>query len=432
MGAIFQDGDPEFSGRWLLRKLARHRTVRVLLVRGLGMVALFGFEVTLARWLGAGGYGAFSFALAVAMVVSRLAPLGWLNASTRYVSAFVSSHQLGLLRGTLIMAHAVTGFGLAISALLLMLLGLTWQSATLALYIPHILPLMFALTVVELHRYVLRGLHSGDLGEALSVLFLPVLAAASVWIFGIRDPATATYAYSLACLPLILLSTIAIAYRIPAGVWRVPARYQMRDWSAAGLAMLVGSLSDELTTRMAVIILGTLGNEHEAGLYQAAARLALLNVFVLRVVTPVAAPTISALHQEGKFTELRSMFGRLCLMSLIGTLPIFVLFQLAAEPVLGWFGPEFTEAGGVLRLLSVGYLVSAATGPCATALMMIGRERIYGKLALANLLLNAVGSYVLVQYFGGFGAAIAMTCGIVVTNLVYVAIFLRATAPSHP
>src|SRR3546814_9986426 len=39
---------------------------RVLAVRCLGIAALFGFEVALARSLGVTGYGAFSFGLALA------------------------------------------------------------------------------------------------------------------------------------------------------------------------------------------------------------------------------------------------------------------------------------------------------------------------------------------------------------------------------
>src|SRR3546814_7771786 len=81
---------------------------RVLAVRCLGIAALFGFEVALARSLGVTGYGAFSFGLALAGLASRLGPLGWLSTSTRLVSSYVSLGKDGLLKGSLIVAHAAT------------------------------------------------------------------------------------------------------------------------------------------------------------------------------------------------------------------------------------------------------------------------------------------------------------------------------------
>jgi len=224
---------------------------------------------------------------------------------------------------------------------------------------------------------------------------------------------------------------VSIARRLPAPVLRCPAEFRIREWSLAALSVLLGSASDELTARTAVVVLGALGSGHEVGLYQAAARVSLMIVFALRCLTPVAAPRISVLYHEGRFPELRSMYRRLCLLSLIGSLPMFLLFTLIPEHVLEWFGPEFVEARGILRVLSLGYLVSAAAGPCATALMMIGQERIYASLAFVGLLLNALVSYMLAQHLGGLGAAIGTASVLMLNNALYVAIFFRATAPSR-
>lgn len=405
--------------------------VRVLAVRSLGVATLFGLEITLARRLGVVGYGEFSFALAIATLISHLAPLGWLNMSTRLVSAYAAAARFGLLKGILILAHAATGLGLAAAALLFALMGpgLGWETA--ALILRSVLPLAVVLSALELHRHILRGLDAGDLGEALPVLLLPALVVAAVWVFGIHDPGTAIYSYGMVCVLLVLFSSVSIARRLPAPVLRRPAEFRIREWSLTALSMLLGSASDDLNARTAVIVLGALGNEHDLGLYQAAARVTLMIVFALRCLTPVAAPRISVLYHEGRFAELRSMYRHLCLLSLIGALPFFLLFTLFPESVLGWFGQEFVEARGIVRVLSLGYLVSAAAGPCATALLMIGRERIYAGLAFVGLLLNAFASYMLAQHLGGLGAAIGAASILMLNNALYLAIFFRATAPSR-
>jgi O-antigen/teichoic acid export membrane protein len=408
-------------------------------VRSLGAVALFGLEITLARWLGIVGYGTFSFAAAVATVVSRLAPLGWLNASTRLVSAYASAERFGLLKGSLILSYIATTLGLAVSAFLLLALVLVSPSSGLSStdqVVRSFLPLALGLTLLELHRYLLRGLHAGDLGEALPVLLLPALAASAIVAFGIGQPDPAIWIYSAICFLLFLLSSVLIARRLPAPMWATAAEFRSREWFGMALAMLLGALSDELVARTAVIVLGTLSTERDLGLYQAAARLSLMNVFVLRALTPVAAPKISVLYHSGQLVELRSTYRRLCLLSLLGGLPFFICFMAIPQTFLGFFGLEFVGAEWLLRVLSIGYLVSAASGPCATALMMIGKEKVYGVLAVTALVLNLVGSCVLVQYAGSLGAAIATATVTVGSNLIYVTIFLRATragaTPARP
>jgi O-antigen/teichoic acid export membrane protein len=415
------------------RQWLRGRTMRVFAVRSLGMVALLGFEITMARWLGVAKYGTFSFALTIAAILSRLVPLGWLNASTRLVSAFASSARFGLLKGTIILAHVATGLGLAAGTLLLVIIwGVLGSGLEMSFpLLRYVLSVAVVLAFLELHRHILRGLQAGDLGEALIVLFLPALVTMVVWILEISEPGEAIYVYGAICLSLVLFSTLSIARRLPAPTWKNAAEFRIREWSLAALAILLGSASDELTTRIAVIVLGSLGNEQEVGLYAAAARLALMNVFVLRALTPVAAPRISILYHEGRLVELRAMFWRLCVLSLIGALPTFLIFMLFPEIVLRWFGREFAEATEILRVLSLGYLASAAAGPCATALMMIGRERIYGVLAFAALVLSALGNYVLAQTLGGLGAAIATAGVMVLNNAVYIAIFFYVTVPSR-
>ena len=63
---------------------------------------------------------------------------------------------------------------------------------------------------------------------------------------------------------------------------------------------------------------------------------------------------------------------------------------------LGWFGPEFVDGAQVLRILSIGYLISAAAGPCATALMMIGQEKAYSVVALLSVAFVIIASLVLI------------------------------------
>src|SRR3546814_30032 len=272
---------------------------RVLAVRCLGIAALFGFEVALARSLGVSGYGAFSFGLALAGLASRLGPLGWLSTSTRLVSSYVSLRKDGLLKGSLIVAHAATAVGLAAALPLLIVASPRADPSAGDAVLPYVVAVAVALAFLELHRHILRGLHAGDFGEALVILLLPALAAGAVWTFAVRDVRTAGYVYAATSCGLILVSSMALARRLPAPLWKSKAQFETRAWSLAALAILLGSASSEVLTRIPVILLGVLSADQDVALYHAAARLALMNVFVLRALTPVAAPHFSELYSAG-------------------------------------------------------------------------------------------------------------------------------------
>ena len=418
---------PDMRRPWWLARLDA-QVLSVFAVRGLGLVALFAFEVVAASALGVEGYGTFSFLIATAFVLSRVASLGWLNALTRLMSIYAQTGKLELLKGSVITAYATTVFGLALTAIGLGVAAVSIGAITAYEAFVIILPLCAALSMLELHKYALRGLGAGDIGELYPNLILPAAAASLIWLISVEESQTALLIYAAVVSVLVVLSLVSISRRLPSGFRASASRYHLRPWTLAALAMLVGSVGAELSARMGVLILGGLGLDADAGLFQAAARLSLMTVFFLRVLTPVAAPKFSVLYDQGRREELRSLYWQQCGLSLAGALPFVLLFLVFPEKVLSLFGDGFSEAAPILRILCVGYLISAAAGPCGTGLMMIGFERTYGVVTTLSAIGIGAGCFLLAPQFGGKGAAVAMAAGVALTNILNAVVFYRATA----
>lgn len=411
------------TARDRLRGLCRNRILRVLAVRSAGVLALYGLEITLARRLGVAGYGVFAYLLVTATLVARFAPLGWQNAATRFVAAARTHDDLPLLKAGLARAYLSTAVGLVAAGLLLAALARTPLLA--AAWLPAVgLPLAATLTLLELHRFILRGLDRSETGEALPMLLLPMLVIAGLWLLPVREAATAAALYAGAAGVALAVSAAVILHRLPKG-WRAAAAAPApRSWLWMSGAILIGSVSDEATARVAVLVLGAAGDEAGAGQYQAAARLVLMTVFVLRAATASFSPRIAALHHAGETARLRREYGRVCLASAAGGLPFLLLFGLAPQAALALFGPGFAAAAPLLQVLAVGYMASAAAGPCGTALMMTGRERAYAVNAIIGLACALGGSLALVPSLGPLGAAAATAAALVVVNLLNVTVLL--------
>lgn len=415
----------------LLMRLAQGRTARIFAVRTLGVGALFALDVSLGRILGVEGYGSFAFILVVATVIAHLAPLGWLNAVTRLVRGYLDDRRTDLLKGSLITAHATSVLGLGIAALLLLAMahlgGAEGQEALSLLRLA--LPLGMALTAVELHRYILRGQHAGVLGEALPMLLLPLGVLGALWGLRLQSVDAVVFAHVGVGGLLVLLSASRIRSRLPPGLRGTPPAFRLRSWSLMAAAMLVGTASDELTARAAVLMLGTFSSDEATGLYQAAARLSLLTIFILRAVTASTAPRIAELYHAGDTAELRKVYARAALVSACGAAPLLLFFGVWPEFALSLFGSGFSQGAPILQVLVAGYFVAAATGPAATSLMMIGRERTYGLVATGGLVLNLGGMAVLVPMFHALGAALVTATVLIIVNLFYAATLWHTIRP---
>jgi O-antigen/teichoic acid export membrane protein len=76
-----------------------------------------------------------------------------------------------------------------------------------------------------------------------------------------------------------------------------------------------------------------------------------------------------------------------------------------AGPILGIFGGEFSQGGGVLQVLVFMQILNVLTGPVGTVLSMTGGERRLALLLALGLLANICLNIVLIPRYGSMGAA---------------------------
>jgi O-antigen/teichoic acid export membrane protein len=156
----------------------------------------------------------------------------------------------------------------------------------------------------------------------------------------------------------------------------------------------------------------------DVGIFNVANRLASLLLFPLMAMISILSPKFAALHRQGAKDELAALARRssICLMVIV--MPAAGVVAFTAEWVLGMFGPEFVAGALVLRLLLIGVVVNAATGAVAELLMMTGYVGTAMRINAVGALIIFVGSWLLIPQYGGVGAAIAVTTGYAILNIL--------------
>ena len=248
--------------------------------------------------------------------------------------------------------------------------------------------------------------------------------------------------------PLAALGLILLALSVGWGLWGAIAAYPVSFVVGLGVAtlycyrrlklppVLAGGQQGELaallrystpllvaTALMFSIqwidmwMVGYFLSPRDVGIYGVAVRTALLLGLILGAFNVAFAPMISTLHDQGDMQSLTTLYQTVARWSLTLTLPLFLVFALFGQQILGLFGPEFSkEAAPILVLLAFAWLVDAAVGSVGFLVMMSGRSR----LTLFNLVVaGAVSlllSLVLIPRYGLWGAASANAASIVCLN----------------
>jgi O-antigen/teichoic acid export membrane protein len=97
-----------------------------------------------------------------------------------------------------------------------------------------------------------------------------------------------------------------------------------------------------------------------------------------------------------------------------------IFFVLVGSQVVALFGPGFAEAHAPLLILLAGALFNAFCGVNAILLSMTDRPGFAVAALTAGALLTLSASYLLVPTYGAVGGAVAVSAGLVLSNLMMV------------
>jgi O-antigen/teichoic acid export membrane protein len=352
---------------WISRLAARARAASLLVVadglnRGLttgairvfilkGWAAGFGIVATwiLSRSSTPAEFGTYASVLSVVALLGIPVALGFDSYLVPATARLLVQQRYGLLRGLLQRSRELT----LVASLVLVLTGAVLPlPALLGIAVgPYLLGLasMPVAAMSRLRQATLTGLHhaiEGQLPENLvrpSVLAL--VAAALVISLG-----------HLTGLSMVAanLTAVAAAYGtgwllqrryMPLEVTRAKREYETAGWTRASIHFVVLTGANQVMLNVPLIAVGVIRGPAEAALFAMASKLAFLVLFGYEAVNTVLAPASAKLWAEGDSAQLQRTVTFTARLALISTLPPAIVFLVAGEWVLGFFGPAYALAG---------------------------------------------------------------------------------------
>ncbi len=249
--------------------------------------------------------------------------------------------------------------------------------------------LNFILTIIALHAgYGLAGIMFSQLVTAIFI-------SAVNWITAVK------------LLPEIKIN--------PSSVTSGAAREMAKFGSQMQLSKLAGFASEKYDEFL-LAHFTTLGN---VTYFNIASRISRTGRIIPFQIIPQIAPVASGLKAKNEETKLATLFDAASRYLMLSSAPVFVFIFVFSDLIIRtWMGSGFEISGDILKVLVIGQLVNLAfSAPGNSIIPNTGNPRFQMYEGLINLGFNIVLSFLLIKYYGIFGAALGSVISTMISSL---------------
>jgi O-antigen/teichoic acid export membrane protein len=398
------------------------RTFNSMFLRVVRTGISFGFNVLLARTLGAEGAGVYALAYTITRISSIVGRIGMDQAVLRFTAANASQQKWSEVRGVYAHSMLITTLLSALITVVIFfaapLLAIIFQEDTLTEPMRWMSLTILPMSWTFMQAHLLQGIEKIEDAIFVQTMGVPIVNIPFLILLG------GVYGVTGAAMSLVL-STAIIAF-LGMRLWKryTPelAQYTAnfdRDtllktsyplfWTDMTLVFI--GLSD-------VLLLGVFKDSATVGIYDQAKRISVLVSAFLGATSYVAAPKFAAMYAKGELDKLGRLARNAARLSVIVSLPYIIVFLLFPGWIMGIYGEEFVQGAPVLVILAIGQFINAATGAVGFLLVMTGHEKIMRNITLSTNALKVILFFVLIPPFGFIGAALATAIGDSTRNIL--------------
>lgn len=401
----------------------RHTAINAaiaLVIRVLGAGMAFFFNLIIARQLGAEEAGYFFLSLALAMLLSAIANLGFENTVLRFSSANIRSGS---------QKRAILNFALKFSVPLACIFTMTviylapiiatiaFNKPELTSSLQYIAPSIVAISILFLVAMSLQARQKVVLSISSQNITHFIICGAAVVLFKVESASSAALYFSLS----VGLSS-CFFYCLSARKFKLDYIEQLdgeKLWQSARANWVVVIMTQAVQWS-APIIIGVFLVAEQVAFFSVAQRIALLTAFILMAVNLVVAPKFSAFHSKGDDVGIRKTALFSVRLLVLSALPIVLFMLLFPEFLMGLFGEEFKQGALILQILVLGQAVNVVSGSVGLLLQMTGHERDMRLVTLISGFGVLISVPIFTKLFGAVGAATATAFFISLQNLLAV------------
>jgi len=395
------------------------------LIRSGYFVFAYLIMIVLTRTMGPGGYGVYSYTAAIIFTLMNFASYGFEIAAVRFTSSYLSKGEKGLWKG---LYHWASRSLLIISTILTAGTALyLWVSVYLLHFAPktaYTLPLLVSCSIIPIYTFInfytnlLRGQHKLLLSFLTDNTIKPLFLLLALVIFRlVMGRMSLPVAIGLNIISFfVAFIFVFMVFRRVNNMKEIKVEYDKRTWKKfVGSLFLLTCITS--LSRLDIIMLGSLKDAGQVGIYYAAERVANSLMFFMYVMNMIIQPSLARLNTPEDKEKLQKMITRTIRWVMLFSLPVFIGFILLSGQIMSLSGSQFLPGKITLIIICSGQIINIMFGPVVDFALMTGNEKYTTIYMSIGILINIALNLLLTPGMGLNGTAIATTSSLIFWNV---------------
>ena len=406
------------------------KSIKVLFLRGSGVVLLFLFTMFLTNYYSAELVGKYDFVRSTIMILSGVSLIGTNQAIIYYSGFLKSKNSLESIKNIYVKMLMMTT-----ALCLLFILGYAMlpeefinelfnKQEAHSLILKSIAALFFYTTTM-LNIDTLRALNKTISSE----LYRNIFRYTPIFIFSIilyytqnQEWLIEAFLASFLLLSLTTLIQVGLLFKKLNLPKNNDYNFSYHQIFARSYPMALSAIAYFIMQSVDIIILTAYEGFESIAYYSVAVKLATVTALALMSVNIVIAPKIAEIYSTNDFEKLNKLINDSARIIFIISIPILTILFVFSDFMLGLFGENYVLAREALLLLLGAQFFSSLCGPGAVYLNMTGKQKKLNTILILGLGINVILNLVLIPAYGIEGAAVATLISMIFWNSLIVAV----------
>ena len=406
------------------------KSIKVLFLRGSGVVLLFLFTMFLTNYYSAELVGKYDFVRSTIMILSGASLIGTNQAIIYYSGFLKSKNSLESIKNIYVKMLMMTT-----ALCLLFILGYAMlpeefinelfnKQEAHSLILKSIAALFFYTTTM-LNIDTLRALNKTISSE----LYRNIFRYTPIFIFSIilyytqnQEWLIEAFLASFLLLSLTTLIQVGLLFKKLNLPKNNDYNFSYHQIFARSYPMALSAIAYFIMQSVDIIILTAYEGFESIAYYSVAVKLATVTALALMSVNIVVAPKIAEIYSTNDFEKLNKLINDSARIIFVISIPVLIILFVFSDFMLGLFGENYVLAREALLLLLGGQFFSSLCGPGAVYLNMTGKQKKLNTILILGLGINVILNLVLIPAYGIEGAAVATLISMIFWNSLIVAV----------
>jgi O-antigen/teichoic acid export membrane protein len=179
---------------------------------------------------------------------------------------------------------------------------------------------------------------------------------------------------------------------------------------------ILASLGNKLTTKIDVLMIPALLSMGAAGIYGIFMFFTSVITIAHNSIAKITSPMIAAAWKRQDISAIQQLYTRTAINNLAVGVLVFVGILINLDNIVHIVGPQFAAGKGVALFLGIGQLIHTANGYNGIILNHSPLYRYDLLFRVITAFVNIVANYILIQWYGITGAAIATALTVLLIN----------------